>query len=129
MLHHIMLRVADTSAPAHFIAPCWRRPESSQIVSKGPEGRDIALGLGFGTDNRAVFWLAQDEDRPSNVPLAFVADGSEGVDAFHRTALIMGARDNGAPALRSAYHAGYYAAFVIDLDGNNIEAVHLQAES
>ena len=45
------------------------------------------------------------------------------MDAFYRAALASGGKDNGPPGLRPQYHAGYYAAFVIDADGNNIEAV------
>ena len=55
--------------------------------------------------------------------LAFQARDRATVDAFHKAALAHGGRDNGAPGER-AYHPGYYAAFVLDLDGNNIEAVH-----
>lgn len=55
--------------------------------------------------------------------LAFQAKDRETVDAFYRAALAHGGRDNGAPGVR-AYHPGYYAAFVLDPDGNNIEAVY-----
>jgi len=55
--------------------------------------------------------------------LAFQARDRATVDAFHRAALAHGGRDNGAPGERD-YHPGYYAAFVLDPDGNNIEAVH-----
>lgn len=55
--------------------------------------------------------------------LAFQARDRATVDAFYKAALAHGGRDNGAPGER-AYHPGYYAAFVLDLDGNNIEAVH-----
>ncbi|MFQ6776928.1 VOC family protein [Cereibacter sphaeroides] len=55
--------------------------------------------------------------------LAFQAKDRETVDAFYSAALENGGRDNGAPGLR-AYHPGYYAAFVLDPDGNNIEAVY-----
>lgn len=55
--------------------------------------------------------------------LAFQAKDRATVDAFYRTALDHGGQDNGAPNERT-YHPGYYAAFVIDLDGNNIEVVH-----
>jgi catechol 2,3-dioxygenase-like lactoylglutathione lyase family enzyme len=55
--------------------------------------------------------------------LAFQAKDRATVDAFHKAALAHGGRDNGAPGLRP-YHPGYYAAFVLDPDGNNIEAVH-----
>ena len=55
--------------------------------------------------------------------LAFQANDREVVDAFYSAALSHGGRDNGAPGIR-AYHPGYYAAFVLDPDGNNIEAVY-----
>ncbi len=60
--------------------------------------------------------------------LAFQARDRAAVDAFYKAALAQGAKDNGAPGERN-YHPGYYAAFVLDLDGNNIEAVfHGEAE-
>lgn len=55
--------------------------------------------------------------------LAFQAKDRAAVDAFHKAGLATGARDNGAPGIR-AYHPGYYAAFLLDPDGNNIEAVY-----
>jgi catechol 2,3-dioxygenase-like lactoylglutathione lyase family enzyme len=60
--------------------------------------------------------------------LAFQAGSRARVDAFHQAALANGGRDNGAPGERP-YHAGYYAAFVLDPDGNNIEAVYHGAAS
>ncbi|MBI3072617.1 MAG: VOC family protein [Deltaproteobacteria bacterium] len=56
--------------------------------------------------------------------IALVAASASAVDAFHRIALQFGAHDNGAPGLRPQYGAGYYAAFIRDLDGHKIEAVH-----
>jgi len=61
-------------------------------------------------------------ERKTVVHLAFQADGREMVQRFHKVALEAGATENGAPGERS-YHPGYYAAFVLDPDGNNIEAV------
>ena len=58
-----------------------------------------------------------------NLHMAFPAAGRAAVDAFHRTAVEAGHRDNGAPGERPEYHAGYYGAFVLDPDGNNVEAV------
>jgi catechol 2,3-dioxygenase-like lactoylglutathione lyase family enzyme len=54
---------------------------------------------------------------------AFKAPSRAAVDAFHAAGLAAGGRDDGAPGLRPDYHAGYYAAFLIDPDGNRIEAV------
>ena len=55
--------------------------------------------------------------------LAFPAGDDATVDAFHRAAVAAGYRDNGAPGERPEYHTGYYAAFVLDPDGNNVEVV------
>ena len=60
----------------------------------------------------------------THVHLAFQAPDRATVDGFHSAALTIGAKDHGKPGLREQYHAGYYAAFVIDPDGNNIEAVY-----
>ena len=58
-----------------------------------------------------------------NLHLAFSAADDAAVDAFHRAAVAAGYRDNGAPGERPEYHPGYYAAFVLDPDGTNVEAV------
>ena len=57
------------------------------------------------------------------VHLAFAAPDRETVDRFQEAALAAGGRENGAPGERAHYHAGYYAAYVLDPDGNNVEAV------
>jgi catechol 2,3-dioxygenase-like lactoylglutathione lyase family enzyme len=59
-----------------------------------------------------------------NLHMAFPASDNATVDAFHRDATNAGYRDNGAPGERAIYHPGYYAAFVFDTDGNNIELVN-----
>jgi catechol 2,3-dioxygenase-like lactoylglutathione lyase family enzyme len=62
-------------------------------------------------------------DPVSRIHLAFQVPAREVVDRFHRAALDAGGRDNGGPGERP-YHPGYYAAYVFDPDGNNVEAVH-----
>jgi catechol 2,3-dioxygenase-like lactoylglutathione lyase family enzyme len=77
---------------------------------------------GFGRDNRDDFWIH--EGRPlGRVHLAFAAESTEQVDGFHAAALEAGGRDNGAPGIRPEYSDSYYAAYVLDPNGNNIEAV------
>jgi catechol 2,3-dioxygenase-like lactoylglutathione lyase family enzyme len=69
-------------------------------------------------------WIDQaDAAGPSHVHLAFAAADPEAVRRFHAAGLATGGRDNGAPGERR-YHPGYFAAFVLDPDGHNIEAVH-----
>jgi catechol 2,3-dioxygenase-like lactoylglutathione lyase family enzyme len=86
-------------------------------------------------DNGAQFAnLVVSDDRAPGGPIhvAFVADSREQVDAFHRAGVDAGYRDNGAPGVREQYssEAGgrYYAAFLLDPDGNNVEAVHREFE-
>jgi catechol 2,3-dioxygenase-like lactoylglutathione lyase family enzyme len=79
-------------------------------------------GLGKGSDD---FSLVEDRDgvARSGAHIALRAASKEAVDRFHAAALAAGGRDDGAPGFRPEYHAGYYAAFVIDPDENRIEAV------
>jgi catechol 2,3-dioxygenase-like lactoylglutathione lyase family enzyme len=79
---------------------------------------------GFGKDELAFFWIeAQGQPVRGRLHVAFRADDRESVDRFHAAALEAGATDNGAPGKRAIYHAHYYGAYVLDPDGNNIEAV------
>ncbi len=86
-----------------------------------------ALGLDIGAQGPGFFYadelFVSEGDIPTRVHLAFQAGGPEQVAAFHRAGLAAGGRDHGAPGERS-YHPGYYAAYLLDPDGNNIEAVY-----
>ncbi len=92
------------------------------------------LGIGLGGEGKDHFWadelfVSSDDSRHSEgqrtgrMHLAFQAPNREAVDEFHRVGLASGAPSNGAPGVRR-YHPDYYAAFVLDPDGNNIEAVY-----
>jgi catechol 2,3-dioxygenase-like lactoylglutathione lyase family enzyme len=84
---------------------------------------------GFGPGESDDFWIH--EGRPvGRMHVAFSAESQEAVDAFHEAALAAGGRDNGAPGVRSEYSDTYYAAYVLDPNGNNIEVVfHGEAPS
>ncbi|MEM8750553.1 MAG: VOC family protein [Pseudomonadota bacterium] len=77
---------------------------------------------GYGKD-RPQFWINEAGRQEPPVHIAFMAENRTEVDAFHAAALAAGGTDNGAPGVRSHYHENYYGAFVLDPDGNNIEAV------
>ena len=83
-----------------------------------PERRTCAYG-----PNRPVFWVIETKEVVSPRHVAFTAANREVVSAFHEAALAAGGTDNGAPGPRPMYHADYYGAFVLDPDGNNVEAV------
>lgn len=121
MLHHISFPVSDLAEARAFYA--------SALGALGY--RIVAVNenfVGFGlTENEDKFALIQVEPtRAAGVGfhLAFAAPSREAVDQFHAAAISHGATDNGAPGLRPDYGPTYYAAFVIDLDGHRIEAVH-----
>lgn len=84
---------------------------------------------GFGKNQRAGFWFGSDEQVQNPMHIAFSADSRGQVDHFYKAAIQAGAKCNGKPELRPIYHAHYYGAFVIDLDGHNIEAVCHQQPS
>jgi catechol 2,3-dioxygenase-like lactoylglutathione lyase family enzyme len=79
----------------------------------------------YGPQEKPVLWVAEvaASDKATPRHLAFAAASHAAVDAFYRAALGAGGKDNGAPGPRPHYHENYYGAFVLDPDGNNIEAV------
>jgi len=88
-------------------------------------GRDAASAW-FGPPNEPALWLYAD-GATTNAHIAFRAPDRASVDSFHRRGVEAGGRDHGAPGLRTDYTPTYYAAFLRDPDGNNIEAVCVAA--
>jgi catechol 2,3-dioxygenase-like lactoylglutathione lyase family enzyme len=78
---------------------------------------------GFGTE-RPFFWIGTGKPLTGRLHVAFAAKTRAEVQAFYEAAIAAGATDNGPPGLRPHYHENYYAAFVLDPDGHNIEAVN-----
>lgn len=118
MIDHTGIGVADVAASAAFYdavlgALGLRR------VAQMPEGLGTD-GIGYGREY-PVFWIDRFHPHSVRQHTAFVARDTLEVDAFHRAGLLAGGRDNGAPGFRTD---AYYAAFLLDPDGNNIEAVY-----
>ena len=82
---------------------------------------ELGHAAGFHDGENTDFWMVEDKVAPTH--LAFTAKSKAEVEAFYKAALEAGATDNGAPGYRKEYWPGYYAAFVLDRDGHNIEAV------
>lgn len=127
MIDHFGFRVRDL-ARARFFYDAILRPLGLQAVDNTKEsfviGRSRAEPLPFiwvGTTEPA-FWTSAHETWRSPIHVAFKATSREVVDAFHRAALAAGGTDNGAPGPRGPAEMKYYAAFVLDPDGNNVEA-------
>jgi catechol 2,3-dioxygenase-like lactoylglutathione lyase family enzyme len=117
MLDHIAIYVQDIETAKRFYTATML-PLGYQLLSEFPEWSVIGLGAG----GRADLWLSQREAN-HNAHIAFLAQDTAAVDAWYAAAIAAGGSDNGAPGYRSEYDAGYYAAFIIDPFGNNIEAV------
>jgi predicted lactoylglutathione lyase len=81
------------------------------------------VAVGFGTANYAILALVREKEKIQRTHLAFRVESRSEVDMFYSTALSAGATDNGKPGLRPNYHEHYYAAFVNDPDGHNLEFV------
>lgn len=123
MLDHLAIDVSDLARSRAFyeqaLAPLG-------YVLRGLHAQSIAFGNATpapGDDPGGSFWICQGTPQPQCVHLAFRAPNRAAVQAFYLAALAEGGTDNGAPGLRPHYHAHYYAAFVLDPDGYNVEAV------
>jgi catechol 2,3-dioxygenase-like lactoylglutathione lyase family enzyme len=116
MFDHVGLHVRDLIASRKFYAAVLETLGHVQDSS----------GTGFGSEGAPALWLYETKQASGGAHLAFVASSRAVVDGFHRAGLGAGGRDNGAPGLRADYGASYYAAFLLDPDGNNVEAVCLR---
>jgi catechol 2,3-dioxygenase-like lactoylglutathione lyase family enzyme len=117
VIDHLWLRVAELEAARRFYETI--APQSGFTLRSEPPGRAHFAG------QSGSFTVVVD-DRPvtEHVHVAFPASDDATVDAFHRAATAAGYRDNGAPGERPVYHEGYYGAYVLDPDGNNVEVVN-----
>lgn len=118
MFDHIGLRVKDLEAAAKLYAAML---EPLGLVP-GAKGEGYA---GFGPKGSPALWLHADR-KGGGAHVCFKAPSRAAVDEFFAQGRKAGAKDNGAPGIRADYGAKYYAAFLIDLDGNNVEAVYLR---
>jgi class 3 adenylate cyclase/catechol 2,3-dioxygenase-like lactoylglutathione lyase family enzyme len=111
LIDHVHLRVRDLEASKRFYR--------AVLEALGHE----LSGEGDGYFSSDELFASDDGEPTGSLHLAFQARDHETVNAFHKAAVAAGGRDNGAPGER-AYHPGYFAAYVLDPDGNNVEAVY-----
>lgn len=120
MFDHVQIKVSDLKQSLVFYRPVL------DTLGYGIVLEYEGVVVGFGTSPHDMFELRQASPTAplsSHAHIAFTAKSEDAVRAFHATALAHGGTDNGGPGLRPHYEQGYYAAFVTDPNGHNIEAV------
>jgi catechol 2,3-dioxygenase-like lactoylglutathione lyase family enzyme len=121
MLHHISLPVADLDASKRLYDLALGALGYRCVFA---DETFVGYGLVDGEDKLALKLRSPAVAAGEGFHLALAAPSRQAVDRFHAAALACGATDNGAPGFRPDYGPAYYAAFVIDLDGHRLEAVH-----
>jgi catechol 2,3-dioxygenase-like lactoylglutathione lyase family enzyme len=127
IIDHTSLSVADFATMVAFYEQALNALGVKALMRFGKDvtGNVDVAGLGR---EKPFLWIADAGKTEPRVHLAIRADSRADVDAFHKAALAAGGTDNGAPGVRPHYHANYYAAFIIDPEGHNLEAVCHKAE-
>jgi catechol 2,3-dioxygenase-like lactoylglutathione lyase family enzyme len=138
VLDHVGIHVADLARSSRFYTGALGALGHALVMSLDGSAIGMPSQHGFGRDGKPSFWIIEAAARGGpdvhgnpvgqGSHIAFTAPDRAAVDAFHAAAIAAGGRDNGPPGLRPHYHPAYYGAFVLDLDGNNIEAVCHVAE-
>ena len=118
MYDHIGLKVKNIDAAVRFYGAALKG--LGHVVAS-----QDASGAGIGPKGAPALWLYPDNKAAGGVHVAFRAKNRAAVDRFHQDGIAAGGRDHGKPGLRQDYSPTYYAAFLIDPDGNNVEAVCL----
>ncbi|SEN10788.1 Predicted lactoylglutathione lyase [Luteibacter sp. UNCMF331Sha3.1] len=128
MIKHVFFSVANVEASFAFYKPVLAALKAAPLmeVPDGDTGKLAAVG--FGDETGPYFWVGKSANAPGYCHVAFSAASREEVRAFFDAAINAGGKDNGAPGPRPKYHPDYYAAFVLDPDGNNIEAAFVGPE-
>ena len=123
MLDHVGLAVTDFERSKSFFIEALAPLEMALLMEVTADQTGGDAHAGFGVDGRPFFWIGNGKRPVGALHVAFTAASRSQVDAFYQAALRAGGRDDGGPGLRPHYHPNHYAAFILDPDGNNIEAV------
>jgi catechol 2,3-dioxygenase-like lactoylglutathione lyase family enzyme len=122
MIDHVGFPVSDYARAKAFYEKALA-PLGYTLIMEVQQDAHDSPAAGFGTGGKPDFWIGGEGRLNKAVHIALTARDRATVDAFHKAAMAAGGKDNGAPGLRPHYHPNYYAAFVFDPDGHNIEAV------
>ena len=128
IIDHISLNVADLAVMTAFYEKALAPLGVKIMMRFGKEVTGSFEIAGLGRE-KPFLWIAEVGKTEPRMHIALRADSHAEVDAFYKAAMAAGGKDNGAPGLREHYHPNYYAAFVVDPEGHNLEAVCHKAEA
>ena len=124
MIDHVGFAVKDINRSRQFYDDALASLGLSVIMEVGADKTESGgSAVGYGKDGSPFFWVGDNERPGEGTHVAFTVSDRATVNAFYAAALAAGGRDNGAPGIRPHYGPNYYAAFVFDPDGINVEAV------
>lgn len=130
MIDHLGIRPRNIEVARRFYDAALRPLGITTVMEVTADQTGGYHGIGYGQGRKPFLWLTADsrdaippEQNGKGAHIALAADSRAAVDAFYAAAMAQGGRDNGAPGIRPHYHPAYYAAFVLDPDGVNVEAV------
>ncbi|MCF6320336.1 MAG: VOC family protein [Rhizobiaceae bacterium] len=128
MIDHVTLSVIDIKKAKNFYQAALA-PLGIKLIAEEPfEQTSRASVLGFGKGRKGLLWIAENGPQTPASHICFRSRNRLNVRRFYQAALSTGGTDNGAPGIRKDYHPQYYAAFVLDPEGHNIEAVCFEPE-
>jgi len=126
MIDHLSIPTTKYDETIAFYDACLKAIGAERCVNMTahwnpdwPEQRLCAYGVG----GKPVFWIGEAKSSEGTRHIAFTADGVDAVKGFYDAGLATGGSCNGVPGPREIYHPGYYGGFLIDPNGNNVEAV------
>ncbi len=123
MFDHVKFGVRDFARSKAFYVKALEPIGVTVVTDWPPDGAEMSQ-----PDGESSLCLYQTDEQPAHLHIAFTASSRNAVDAFYAAALAAGGKDNGPPGIRPQYSGQYYAAFVLDPDGHNIEAVYHEAD-
>ena len=122
MIDHIGFPVSDYERSKAFYTKALA-PLGYTLVMEVRQNEHDSPAAGFGANEKPDLWIGGEGGLNRAMHVAIAVNDRAAVDAFYHAALAAGGKSNGAPGLRPHYHPNYYAAFVLDPDGHNVEAV------
>jgi catechol 2,3-dioxygenase-like lactoylglutathione lyase family enzyme len=129
MLDHVSLSVVDLDRAKRFYAATLSELGMELVGEVTAEQSGSVAHAGFGIGRKGQLWLSGDGPQMPSAHICFRAGSRQAVRDFYAAGLANGGSDNGAPGIRAIYHPEYYAAFVTDPEGHNIEAVCFEPEA